>query len=94
VVTGSLTIGAPPSFAAKWLIPRLPRLGEACPEIEVRIVCASELVNFGSHRRRNPPRQRRISWLALGPVDDDRVLPGMQPGARRRDEWRSGAVKS
>jgi len=58
VVTGSLTIGAPPSFAAKWLLPRLPRLGEACPEIEVRIVCASELVDFGSHRGRNPPRQR------------------------------------
>ena len=48
-LTGSLTIGVPPSFAAKWLIPRLPRLREHCPEIEVRIACASELVNFGSH---------------------------------------------
>jgi len=48
-VTGSLTIGVPPSFAAKWLIPRLYRLRESCPEIEVRIACASELVDFASH---------------------------------------------
>jgi LysR family glycine cleavage system transcriptional activator len=48
-LTGSLTIGVPPSFAAKWLIPRLPRLREHCPEIEVRIACASELVDFGCH---------------------------------------------
>jgi LysR family glycine cleavage system transcriptional activator len=46
-LTGSLTIGVPPSFAAKWLIPRLPRLREYCPEFEVRIACASELVDFG-----------------------------------------------
>lgn len=48
-LTGSLTIGVPPSFAAKWLIPRLPQLREHCPEIEVCIACASELVDFGSH---------------------------------------------
>jgi LysR family transcriptional regulator, glycine cleavage system transcriptional activator len=48
-VTGSLTIGVPPSFAAKWLIPRLPGLRERCPEIEVHISCASELVDFGCH---------------------------------------------
>jgi LysR family glycine cleavage system transcriptional activator len=47
--TGSLTIGVPPSFAAKWLIPRLPGLRERCPEIEVRVACTSELVDFGYH---------------------------------------------
>jgi LysR family glycine cleavage system transcriptional activator len=31
------------------LIPRLPGLRERCPEIEVRISCASELVDFGCH---------------------------------------------
>ena len=47
-LAGSLTIGVPPSFAAKWLIPRLPRLREQCPEIEVRIACASQLIDFGT----------------------------------------------
>lgn len=47
--TGPLTIAVPPSFAAKWLLPRLPRLRQACPEIEVHIACASELVDFGAH---------------------------------------------
>jgi LysR family transcriptional regulator, glycine cleavage system transcriptional activator len=46
-LAGSLTIGVPPSFAAKWLIPRLPGLREHCPEIEVRVACTSELVDFG-----------------------------------------------
>ena len=44
---GPLTVGVPPSFAAKWLIPRLPRFRERCPEIEVRVASASELVDFG-----------------------------------------------
>ena len=48
-VTGTLSIGVPPSFAAKWLLPRLPRWREYCPEIEVRVACASELIDFGSH---------------------------------------------
>jgi LysR family transcriptional regulator, glycine cleavage system transcriptional activator len=47
-VTTSLTIGVPPSFAAKWLIPRLPRLRDHCPEIEIRIACSSQLIDFGT----------------------------------------------
>ena len=44
---GSLTIAVPPSFAAKWLIPRLPRLRDRCPEIEVEIAVSSGLADFG-----------------------------------------------
>ncbi len=44
---GPLTVSVPPSFAAKWLIPRLPHFRERCPEIEVRIASSSELVDFG-----------------------------------------------
>ena len=44
---GPLTVGVPPSFAGKWLIPRLPRFRERCPEIEVRVASASDLVDFG-----------------------------------------------
>ena len=34
---GMLTVSAPPSFAARWLMPRLHRFIEAHPEIDVRI---------------------------------------------------------
>lgn len=44
---GPLTVGVAPSFAAKWLVPRLPRFRERHPEIEVRVASASELVDFG-----------------------------------------------
>lgn len=47
-LAGPLTIAVPPSFAAKWLIPRLSALRRDCPEIEVRIACARELVDFAS----------------------------------------------
>jgi LysR family glycine cleavage system transcriptional activator len=47
-ITTSLTIGVPPSFAAKWLIPRLPLFREHCPEIEIRIACSSQLIDFGT----------------------------------------------
>ena len=41
-----LTITAPPSFVAKWLIPRLAKFQNLYPEIEVRIDASSQLVDF------------------------------------------------
>lgn len=34
---GQLTVGATPSFATRWLLPRLPRLLRRVPEIELRL---------------------------------------------------------
>jgi LysR family transcriptional regulator, glycine cleavage system transcriptional activator len=44
---GPLTVAVPPSFAAKWLVPRLSRFRARCSDIEVRITSSSELVDFG-----------------------------------------------
>lgn len=44
---GPLTVAVPPSFAAKWLVPRLARFRVRFPDVEVRITSASELVDFG-----------------------------------------------
>jgi LysR family glycine cleavage system transcriptional activator len=44
---GPLTVAVPPSFAAKWLVPRLSRFRARCPDIEVALVSSSELVDFG-----------------------------------------------
>jgi LysR family transcriptional regulator, glycine cleavage system transcriptional activator len=44
--TGTLTVTASPSFAAKWLVLRLHRFQERCPEIDVRISATDEVVDL------------------------------------------------
>ena len=43
---GPLNLSSSPSFASKWLIPRLDRFQAAHPEIEVRISANMELIDF------------------------------------------------
>lgn len=44
---GTLTVAAPPSFAARWLMPRLRRFTSAHPDIELRM--SSNLATIDSH---------------------------------------------
>jgi LysR family transcriptional regulator, glycine cleavage system transcriptional activator len=44
--TGTLTVTASPSFAAKWLVLRLHRFQERCPGIDVRISATDEVVDL------------------------------------------------
>lgn len=41
-----LTISVTPTFASKWLLPRLPDIAETHPEIELRILATEGLSNF------------------------------------------------
>ena len=43
-----LTISTTPSFATKWLVPRLGRFAESHPDIDVRIDASQGLANFQS----------------------------------------------
>jgi LysR family transcriptional regulator, glycine cleavage system transcriptional activator len=43
-----LTVSVTPTFAAKWLIPRLPDFTEAHPDIDLRIVASDRVSNFQS----------------------------------------------
>lgn len=43
---GALTVTTIPSFAAKWLVPRLDRFRTAHPEIDVRLTTSMHLVDF------------------------------------------------
>ncbi len=45
--TGELRVSTSPSFAAKWLVPRLYRLRAAHPEIDVLLSTSDHLVDFG-----------------------------------------------
>jgi LysR family transcriptional regulator, glycine cleavage system transcriptional activator len=44
--TGTLTVTASPSIAAKWLVPRLHRFQEQCPDIDVRISATDDIVDL------------------------------------------------
>lgn len=44
--TGALTVSTMPSFAAKWLVPRLRSFREAYPEIDVRLSATEKLVDL------------------------------------------------
>lgn len=46
--TSTLTVSVTPSFAAKWLVPRLERFSSAHPEFDVRIDATEALTNFGA----------------------------------------------
>jgi LysR family glycine cleavage system transcriptional activator len=43
-----VTVSAAPSFAAKWLMPRLGRFEDAHPEVDVWLSAGMELVDFSS----------------------------------------------
>jgi len=44
--TGALTVSMAPSFAAKWLVPRLESFQSVHPEIDVRVTASMNLVAF------------------------------------------------
>lgn len=43
---GPLVVSAPPSFAARWLIPRMERFQARHPDIDLRLSASFKLVNF------------------------------------------------
>jgi len=44
--TGPLNVALTPSFAAKWLIPRLEHFNARYPEIDIRITTTMELIDY------------------------------------------------
>lgn len=64
-VEGVLTVTAPPSFATRWLVPRLPRFSAMHPGIELRLSSSGDSVD------------RRGETLLL----DDELLDLRDPGS-------------
>lgn len=44
--TGKLTVSVAPSLAAKWLVPRLDRFRERCPDVDVWVSACMDIVDF------------------------------------------------
>lgn len=78
--TGVLTVAVAPSFAVKWLIPRLYRFVTAHPDIDVRILANMRLVD--ARRRDNPNSITGEDDLANDADIDIRFGSGKYPRCR------------
>ncbi|TCW83123.1 LysR family transcriptional regulator [Burkholderia sp. SRS-46] len=71
----TLTISTTPSFASKWLIPRLARFTDAYPEIDVRVIADQQLATFRHDgvdlaiRFGKPPFGKGLAAHQLFPLD-------------------------
>jgi len=63
--TGSLTVSVMPSFAAKFLVPRLGGFRRAHPDIDVRISASERLVDFAREDVDVGIRYGRGNWPGL-----------------------------
>ncbi|TQV78968.1 transcriptional regulator GcvA [Denitrobaculum tricleocarpae] len=87
--SGNLKVSALPSFAAKWLLPRLPRFTEKNPTIDVLISANDQIVDFDQddfdlairYGSGNYPGLRvdRMMGDRIFPVCSPRLLEGDKP---------------
>jgi LysR family glycine cleavage system transcriptional activator len=92
---GVLTLSTVPSFAAKWLVPRLGRFRAAHPEIDLRISASLRAVDFAREDfdaairmgRGNYPGLRvdALFGEVMFPVCSPRLLAGPKPLSRPED---------
>lgn len=82
----SLTISVPPSFAAKWLVPRIERFVEQHPEMQVRIFAAMQLVDFSQENIDLAIRFGRGDYpdLISEKLLDEHVYPACAPSLLER----------
>lgn len=91
VVPTILTIRSAPSFATKWLLPRLPEFLAEVPNIDVRLDASNEKTDF---TRENVDLEIRFgdgSWrgLHVEPLCRDIAIPLASPTLSRRYAIRS-----
>ena len=79
--TGSLTVSVLPSFAAKWLLPRLSRFRQRHPEIDVLVSAKENLVDFTVDEVDIAIRysRGRHPGLEIVPMMGDEVFPVCSP---------------
>ncbi len=78
---GALTVSVLPSFAVKWLVPRMSRFQERHPDIDLRITAADRLVDFARDAVDVAVRFGAGSWPGLRAdfVVDEYITPVCAP---------------
>jgi len=90
---GPLTVSMLPSFASRWLIPRLPRFQRRHPEIEVRILAEdrqADLWSDGGPELAIRFGRGRYPGLWVLPLMPDSVIPVCSPYLFSRHGWIDG----
>ena len=88
--SGPLTVSVMPSFASKWLVPRLRRFRERHPDIDVRISASPDLTDFDREDVDVAVRYGRGNWSgdlrfdllirdSMFPVCSPKLLEGPLP---------------
>lgn len=79
--TGSLKVSVLPSFAAKWLLPRLSRFRDRHPEIDVLVSASNALVDFAREEADIAIRYGfgRYPGLEVEFLMGDRIFPVCSP---------------
>lgn len=77
----SVTISAAPSFAARWLLPRLPRLEQSHPHLEVSLLVDQKIDNLQAGDIDLSIRMGRGPWpdVRCEALMDDTLYPVMSP---------------
>jgi LysR family glycine cleavage system transcriptional activator len=76
-----LSVSVLPSFASRWLMPRLVRFMEAHPEIEMNVMATTELADFGAGDTDLAVRFGKGPWppLVCETFLDDEYFPVASP---------------
>lgn len=76
-----LVVATSPAFASKWLLPRLERFQETCPDTDVRLQTSLALVDFEANGIDIGVRYGRGRWpgLAVEKLMDEEVFPVCSP---------------
>lgn len=78
---GTLTVTVSPAFAAKWLLPRIERFYERCPDLEVRLDTQLRAVDFVTQRVDIGVRYGQGVWqgLVAERLLDEEIFPVCSP---------------
>lgn len=85
----SVTISTAPSFAARWLLPRLPRLEQAHPHLEVSVVVDQRIDDLQAGDIDLAIRMGRGPWPDVNceALMDEMIYPVMSPTLFEASGW-------
>jgi LysR family transcriptional regulator, glycine cleavage system transcriptional activator len=90
---GVLTVTVSPAFAAKWLLPRIDRFHELCPETDVRLDTSLKLLDFLAQGIDIGVRYGRGEWanLVAEKFMDEEIYPVCSPAFQRNHRMKKPA---
>jgi LysR family glycine cleavage system transcriptional activator len=86
---GPLHVSVLPSFASRWLIPRLPRFQSAHPEVAVRVMAEDHMIDLWADSHADLAirfGRGRYPSLATTPLMSDSIVPVCSPALLARHD--------